>query len=120
MLIPYFAKSPNRANVALSRARHGMFILGNSDDLACQSDMWKGVVEELKESDCIGPGFPITCYNHPNTLRFVTSPGQLPAIAPDGEDHSSLRQGLTDKGLKAVACYLAESNYDVDTTALPR
>lgn len=110
LMLPCFEKSPNRANVALSRARHGMFILGNSDDLACQSNMWKGIIEELKETDSIGPGLPIMCHNHPNAVNFVTSPGQLPAVAPDGEHCHLIQKLVTDNGPKAAAYSLATPN----------
>ncbi|KAJ3092249.1 hypothetical protein HK102_009383 [Quaeritorhiza haematococci] len=36
-----FLKSYNRTNVLLSRAQHGMYLLGNGDLLSSKSDMWR-------------------------------------------------------------------------------
>ncbi|KIO31498.1 hypothetical protein M407DRAFT_67824, partial [Tulasnella calospora MUT 4182] len=79
-----FLNSENRTNVALSRAKEGLYILGNSEDLCRQSKMWRGVVAELKRHDQIGPGIPISCYLHPETVNIVSEPGQLAQISPDG------------------------------------
>ncbi|KAH9931167.1 P-loop containing nucleoside triphosphate hydrolase protein [Epithele typhae] len=65
-----FLRSANRANVALSRAREGMYILGNASNLSSRSDMWHTIIDELRQRDCLGEAFPV--------------PGQLPRIAPDG------------------------------------
>ncbi|KAG8920879.1 hypothetical protein FRC02_000584 [Tulasnella sp. 418] len=80
-----FLKSDNRANVALSRARHGLYILGNSEDLSAQSPMWAKVVEEFRENNRIGDGFTIKCQRHPETHNNITQPGQITRLAPDGK-----------------------------------
>ncbi|KAG8902313.1 hypothetical protein FRC00_012826 [Tulasnella sp. 408] len=72
-------------NVALSRAREGMYILGNADDLA-QSEMWRGVIAELKRQEAIGPAITITCHRHPQKVTLIDAPGQITLHAPTGED----------------------------------
>ncbi|TCD60036.1 hypothetical protein EIP91_010850, partial [Steccherinum ochraceum] len=79
-----FLKSVNRTNVALSRAREGLFILGNAVDLSSRSKMWKSVVEELDRDGCVGPALPVVCAQHKDKIQYVSKPGQLPRIAPDG------------------------------------
>ncbi|RUP52086.1 hypothetical protein BC936DRAFT_141680 [Jimgerdemannia flammicorona] len=80
-----FLKSPNRTNVLLSRAQHGMFILGNADLLASnENGMWPQVVNELRDNDRLGPGFPIMCQNHPNTWNVIDVPENFKIIAPHG------------------------------------
>ncbi|TFY62891.1 hypothetical protein EVJ58_g3578 [Rhodofomes roseus] len=44
-----FLKSKNRTNVALSRAREGLYILGNAADLKSRSEMWDDVISELEK-----------------------------------------------------------------------
>ncbi|KAG8861658.1 hypothetical protein FRB96_002615 [Tulasnella sp. 330] len=110
-----FLKSENRTNVALSRARHGMYILGNSEDLSSQSGMWQKIVQELKERDCLGPAFSIACHRHPQTVTLVDTPGQLSMHAPDGTPnlvatphmsyHSQINQG--DAYFHAMLAWLA-------------
>ncbi|KAG6900491.1 hypothetical protein C0993_009801 [Termitomyces sp. T159_Od127] len=52
--------------------------------LASRSHMWRGVIDELEREQCIGDGFPITCHRHPDNINYVSTPGQLQLIAPDG------------------------------------
>jgi hypothetical protein len=46
--------------------------------------MWGKIIEELEEKDLVGPALPIVCHRHPNEVKYVSEPGQLPQIAPDG------------------------------------
>ncbi|KAG0209060.1 hypothetical protein BGX28_000160 [Mortierella sp. GBA30] len=80
-----FLKSPNRANVLLSRAKHGMFILGNAGLMKHERNgIWPKVMDELERNDRVGPGFPIICKNHPNTKNIIDSPEILRTVAPNG------------------------------------
>ncbi|KIO17978.1 hypothetical protein M407DRAFT_226703 [Tulasnella calospora MUT 4182] len=80
-----FLKSTNRVNVALSRAREGLYILGNSDDLlASGSDMWSEVIDQLRRNDQIGSSFPLSCSRHPGTIIQASEPGDIAIYAPDG------------------------------------
>ncbi|KAJ7091139.1 hypothetical protein C8R44DRAFT_817142 [Mycena epipterygia] len=79
-----FLTSENRTNVALSRAKEGLFILGNASQLASRSKMWRDVIEELENADCVGNAFPVSCHRHPDTVELVSQPGKLPLFAPDG------------------------------------
>ncbi|KIL62527.1 hypothetical protein M378DRAFT_128690 [Amanita muscaria Koide BX008] len=79
-----FLKSENRTNVALSRAKHGLFILGNAPQLASRSSMWANVIEELQRKGNIGDALPAACFRHPNKVNLISEPGQLSLFAPDG------------------------------------
>ncbi|KAJ7497553.1 hypothetical protein FB451DRAFT_1211927 [Mycena latifolia] len=79
-----FLASENRTNVALSRAKEGLFILGNATQLASRSRMWRSVIEQLENMDCLGNAFPVSCHRHPETVQLVSQPGKLPLFAPDG------------------------------------
>lgn len=46
--------------------------------------MWRSIVEELEANGNIGPALPISCYRHQDKKEYVSEPGQLPQIAPDG------------------------------------
>ncbi|KAF9905304.1 hypothetical protein EC991_001852 [Linnemannia zychae] len=80
-----FLKSPNRTNVLLSRAQHGMYLIGKAS-LMNQSKhgIWPRVMDELEANDRIGDGFPIVCKNHPDTLRYVDTPEKFKIAAPNG------------------------------------
>ncbi|KAF7983780.1 hypothetical protein HWV62_18992 [Athelia sp. TMB] len=82
-----FLKSKNRTNgkiVALSRAKEGLYILGNAQNLSAKSDMWHSIIEELRSSDSVGSALPIACCQHPDIIEYISKPGQLPRVAPDG------------------------------------
>ncbi|KAH9066139.1 hypothetical protein EDB87DRAFT_1678878 [Lactarius vividus] len=64
-----FLKSPNRINVALSRAKHGLYILGNASNLR-KNDTWRTVLDEMEKADQLGYGLPIVCPRHPETKQI--------------------------------------------------
>jgi hypothetical protein len=75
----------NRVNVALSRAKHGLFIMGNATQLAESRGMWSRIIDELTLTDAIGNGWPVMCARHPETLRYASRPGEIKLLSPDGE-----------------------------------
>ncbi|PVF97899.1 P-loop containing nucleoside triphosphate hydrolase protein [Serendipita vermifera] len=79
-----FLKSPNRANVALTRARHGLYVFGHADLLAQKSKMWEKVIEQFKEHDSFGSALPIACHRHPEDTHWIDSVERLRQISPDG------------------------------------
>lgn len=111
--------------MALSRAREGLYILGNSDDLlASGSEMWKEVIDQFQRSDQIGPYFPLSCSRHPGTIVEASEPGDIAMYAPDGNvnavDHNVLALILAlQEGVSKIAMLA----YNVDTivifTAIP-
>jgi superfamily I DNA and/or RNA helicase len=57
-----FLKSPNRINVLLSRAKHGMAIFGNKAMLEKSGvEMWRGVLNMLEKENAIFKGVPLIC-----------------------------------------------------------
>ncbi|PCH39561.1 nucleoside triphosphate hydrolase protein [Wolfiporia cocos MD-104 SS10] len=78
-----FLKSSNRINVALSRAKHGLYILGNAANLR-RNETWSVILDDLEARDQIGLGLPIVCPRHPDEKHIVTKAGELPHIAPGG------------------------------------
>ncbi|RXG57235.1 NFX1-type zinc finger-containing protein 1, partial [Armadillidium vulgare] len=61
-----FMKIDNRVNVALSRAKHGMFIIGNMSQMAEASELWKEINKKLIDGSNIGPELHLDCYCHPS------------------------------------------------------
>ncbi|KAF9428398.1 hypothetical protein BGZ94_002538 [Podila epigama] len=79
-----FLKSPNRTNVLLSRAKHGMFILGNATLMENpKNGIWPSVIEKLRANDRVGVGLPLKCKNHPETIQWVESADMLRIHAPN-------------------------------------
>jgi len=52
--------------------------------------MWRTVIDELEKEGCVGPGFPVACHRHSDDVHYISEPGVLPRIAPDGSFAVSL------------------------------
>ncbi|KAL0563436.1 hypothetical protein V5O48_018631, partial [Marasmius crinis-equi] len=77
-----FLKSSNRINVALSRAQHGLYVLGNASNLR-KNATWKTIIDEMDAKEQIGFGIPICCPRHPDRTSIITVPGELSQKAPE-------------------------------------
>lgn len=74
----------NRINVMLSRARNGMYIVGNSTHLSKSSDNWEMIIEMMKSQNLISEELPITCINHPNSIRHIKNDTRIGQVTPNG------------------------------------
>jgi hypothetical protein len=62
-----FLATHNRICVALSRARCGLFVIGNMTLLAKADEMWKNITKSLSETNEIGTGqLIVSCNNMDN------------------------------------------------------
>ncbi|KAJ5095473.1 hypothetical protein NUU61_004829 [Penicillium alfredii] len=64
-----FLRTSNRINVLLSRAQHGMYIIGNSET-STHVPMWAQVIEILDREGNIGEALELKCPRHPD--RAIT------------------------------------------------
>lgn len=71
-----FLKIANRVCVALSRAKKGMYILGNGAMLCRRSELWNEIIGNLEDQhpDCIGEHLMLRCQAHPDRLTAVQYP----------------------------------------------
>ncbi|KIK63309.1 hypothetical protein GYMLUDRAFT_72036 [Collybiopsis luxurians FD-317 M1] len=79
-----FLKSSNRINVALSRAQHGLYVMGNASNLRSNNETWRTIIDEMEQEGQIGFGLPIICPRHPDEKRVIYKPGDLTREAPEG------------------------------------
>jgi len=66
-----------------SRARHGMYIIGNSENYS-GIPMWNQVLGMLKEQQNLGPYLSLCCPRHPETAIDVTTVDDFTRLAPEG------------------------------------
>ncbi|GBN41411.1 NFX1-type zinc finger-containing protein 1 [Araneus ventricosus] len=78
-----FLKVANRVCVALSRAKKGLFCIGNFHLLAEKSDLWKNIVETLRQNNAIGPSLQLMCQNHPGVSNVVQNDQDFDSV-PEG------------------------------------
>ncbi|SLM41380.1 Zinc finger, NF-X1-type [Lasallia pustulata] len=78
-----FLRTSNRINVLLSRARHGMYIIGNSETSE-HVPMWRQVISILRQTGSIGRTLSLRCPRHPDTSIEVARPDDFTRLAPEG------------------------------------
>jgi hypothetical protein len=109
-----FLRTSNRINVLLSRAQHGMYIIGNTDTSA-HVPMWGQVLDLLDRNGNVGTSLDLCCPRHPKTALQVTTPDDFSIVSPEagcdllcGErllcGHSCVNKCHSDGLHKAVYC----------------
>ena len=78
-----FLKTSNRINVLLSRARHGMYIIGNTQT-ARPVPMWDKVITILEANGNVGQKLALCCPRHRETPIEVTTPDDFSVFSPEG------------------------------------
>lgn len=77
-----FLSTSNRINVLLSRAQHGMYIIGNSSTYF-NVPMWGEVIDMLSASRRIGNQLTLECSRHPDTPIQVSQPDHFVIFSPE-------------------------------------
>ncbi|KAM0136661.1 hypothetical protein ACHAP3_004408 [Botrytis cinerea] len=92
-----FLRTTNRINVLLSRAQHGMYLIGNSETYSSVA-MWKHVLGMLRETNSVGNSFALCCPRHPETEIQVSEPDDFARWSPEGGCNLSCNKRLPDCG----------------------
>ncbi|KAG8357677.1 hypothetical protein FVEN_g4422 [Fusarium venenatum] len=78
-----FLKTSNRINVLLSRAQHGMYIIGNTSSYE-RVPMWNQVIKVLAVNENVGAKLELQCPRHPETPMLVSHPEHFSQMSPEG------------------------------------
>lgn len=78
-----FLKTTNRINVLLSRAQHGMYLIGNTDTYS-KIPMWAQVRDLLQGADSLGEALGLCCPRHKETDIQVAQPEDFARLSPEG------------------------------------
>ncbi|KAI2471927.1 hypothetical protein F4781DRAFT_63806 [Annulohypoxylon bovei var. microspora] len=80
-----FLSTSNRINVLLSRAQHGMYLVGNANTYR-HVDMWAKVLEILERNGNIGNELELQCPRHPDPEEplLVSKADDFLRVAPEG------------------------------------
>ncbi|KAK8236036.1 putative NF-X1 finger and helicase domain protein [Phyllosticta capitalensis] len=78
-----FLRTPNRINVLLSRAQHGMYVVGNART-SRGVKMWADILGILETNGNIGPELELQCSRHLETPITVSNPDDFPRFSPEG------------------------------------
>ena len=80
---PGFVKDENRICVALSRAKHGLYVIGNFNLFCSSSNLWRSIVQGLQTQDNIGQSLPLECQKH-QTITEVANAGDFDQVCNGG------------------------------------
>ena len=79
-----FLKIENRICVSLSRAKKGMYVIGNFSMLRGKDDTkWPAILEELDKNGYVGDGLPLCCQVHPKEKIIAKIPQDF-SKSPEG------------------------------------
>ncbi|XP_046560628.1 LOW QUALITY PROTEIN: NFX1-type zinc finger-containing protein 1-like [Haliotis rubra] len=79
-----FLKIENRVCVALSRAKKGLYVIGNFDLLAQESQLWREIKKDLQINNQIGTTLNLYCQNHPRDTGIAAKKPEDFGKAPEG------------------------------------
>ncbi|RWR98405.1 NFX1-type zinc finger-containing protein 1-like protein, partial [Dinothrombium tinctorium] len=80
-----FLKVGNRINVSLSRAKMGLYAIGNFTKMAEVDDsMWRPLIDDLKKTNSIGHSLELYCQNHEANKNSVSKASDFDKV-PEGE-----------------------------------
>jgi hypothetical protein len=97
-----FLKTTNRVNVLLSRAQHGMYLIGNSETYSNVA-MWQKVIEILRAEDSIGDAIELCCPRHSDKILQVREPDDFMRLSPEGGCMEACAERLTECGHQCQA-----------------
>ena len=78
-----FVGIENRICVSLSRAKQGLFVIGNFSLIEACSPMWSDIIFDMRELGFVKEGLVLRCSNHPEEKTVAKSPVDF-KNAPEG------------------------------------
>jgi hypothetical protein len=76
-------KLPNRACVLLSRAKIGMYLVGDSAHFRKSSELWNTIVGILEERNQVSDELVLQCHNHPDRIAYVSCAEDFETKVPE-------------------------------------
>ncbi|WXC54217.1 hypothetical protein SNK03_000221 [Fusarium graminearum] len=109
-----FLRTENRINVLLSRAKHGMYLIGNAATYS-NVPMWADVYNILYKSNSVGTALRLCCPRHPETPIACSEPEDFSIKSPEGGCTLSCSRRLEPCGHKCQATCHSEAMHNAFT-----
>lgn len=113
-----FLRTKNRINVLLSRAQHGMYLIGNTDTYS-NVPMWAQVHDMLQGTNAVGKALGLCCPRHTDTEIQVVQPEDFTRLSPEGGCQLTCDRRLADCGHRCHARCHSESMHQVFSCPQP-
>ena len=68
----------------MSRAKQGLYIVGNLDQLCASTPLWQTIRDSLQETGSVGESLRLVCQNHPDECREVKTGEEIAHESPEG------------------------------------
>ncbi|EZF12030.1 hypothetical protein H112_06949 [Trichophyton rubrum D6] len=107
-----FLRTTNRINVLLSRAQHGMYLIGNADTYS-NVPMWAKVIGMLDAEQSVGKRLGLCCSRHMDTVMQVSEPLDFEKFSPEGGCQLPCDRRLTTCGHKCLARCHSDAMHEV-------
>ncbi|XP_052081593.1 NFX1-type zinc finger-containing protein 1-like [Mytilus californianus] len=78
-----YLSEANRVCVALSRAKIGLYVVGNFELLRSRSELWKNIVNDAEKRQSFGSKLILTCQKHKNST-YVSKPDDFDLVTDGG------------------------------------
>ncbi|ROT36145.1 hypothetical protein SODALDRAFT_346215 [Sodiomyces alkalinus F11] len=113
-----FLRTENRITVLLSRAQHGMYLIGNAETYL-NVPMWEGVHGRLSQSGAVGTSISLCCPRHEDTPILCSTPEDFMQKSPEGGCTLPCDRRLEPCGHKCQAPCHSQSLHDAFSCAQP-
>jgi len=85
-----FLRTSNRINVLLSRAQHGLYLIGSVETYS-KVEMWDQVLGMLRAQNAVGEDLALCCPRHEDTEILVSEREDFAHLSPEGRLPATLR-----------------------------
>ncbi|KAK3400773.1 hypothetical protein B0T20DRAFT_152968 [Sordaria brevicollis] len=113
-----FLRTENRINVLLSRAQHGMYLVGNPRTYR-NIDMWADVHAQMTEMGATGDSIALCCPRHPDTPIECSEPDDFLRHSPEGGCDLPCESRLEPCGHKCPASCHSQALHDAFSCPQP-
>ena len=107
-----FLRTRNRINVLISRAQHGMYLIGNTDTYSTQP-VWAQIQGMLQAAGSVGTALALCCPRHPETDIQASLPEDFARLSPEGGCQLACDRRLPKCGHRCQARCHSETMHEV-------
>lgn len=108
-----FLQTPNRVNVALSRAKKALYCVGNFDCLTKGSKLWQQIIEKVKAEEAYGDALMICCQKHTETKIKITKPMDFEQTLERGCLNQCQRIRVDCGHLCTLTCHITDLKHEL-------